>query len=126
MVYAVDGVAFPVQPDVYMSVSSDQVVTGAQRTVGPGAQMTKELLAEKLTINCKWTLLARDQFLRIKRMRTGKNFVRLKYYDEDTDTVREKQFYSGTMTYEPGPTDASGKPAHYKNCLLYTSDAADD
>ena len=35
MVYAVDGVAFPVQPDVYMSVSSDQVVTGAQRTVGP-------------------------------------------------------------------------------------------
>ena len=47
MVYAVDGVAFPVQPDAYMSMSSDQVVTGAQRTVGPGAQMTKELLAEK-------------------------------------------------------------------------------
>ena len=115
MVYAVDGVAFPVQPDVYMSVSSDQVVTGAQRTVGPGAQMTKELLAEKLTINCKWTLLARDKFLRIKRMRTGKNFVRLRYYDENTDTIREGQFYSGTMTYEPGPTDASGKPAHYKN-----------
>ena len=97
MVYAVDGVAFPVRPDAYTSVSSDQVVTGAQRTVGPGAQMTKELLAEKLTITCKW------------------NFVRLRYYDEDTDTVREKQFYSGTMTYEPGPTDASGKPAHYKN-----------
>ena len=48
MVYAVDGVAFPVRPDAYTSVSSDQVVTGAQRTVGPGAQMTKELLAEKL------------------------------------------------------------------------------
>lgn len=115
MVYAVDGVAFPVRPDAYISASSDQVVTGAQRTVGPGAQMTKELLAEKLTINCKWTYLARDQFLRIKRMRTGRNFVRLRYYDEDTDTIREKQFYSGTMTYEPGPTDASGKPAHYKN-----------
>ena len=28
MVYAVDGVAFPVQPDAYMSMSSDQVVTG--------------------------------------------------------------------------------------------------
>ena len=107
MVYAVDGVAFPVRPDAYTSVSSDQVVTGAQRTVGPGAQMTKELLAEKLTITCKWTFLT--------RMRTGRNFVRLRYYDEDTDTVREKQFYSGTMTYEPGPTDASGKPAHYKN-----------
>lgn len=115
MVYAVDGVAFPVQPDAYMSMSSDQVVTGAQRTVGPGAQMTKELLAEKLTANCKWTFLTRDQFLRIKRMRTGKNFVRLRYYDEDTDTIREGQFYSGTMTYEAGPTDASGKPAHYKN-----------
>lgn len=62
MVYAVDGVAFPVQPDAYMSMSSDQVVTGAQRTVGPGAQMTKELLAEKLTANCKWTFLTRDQF----------------------------------------------------------------
>lgn len=115
MVYAVDGVAFPVQPDAYMSMSSDQVVTGAQRTVGPGAQMTKELLAEKLTANCKWTFLTRDQFLRIKRMRTGKNFVRLRYYDENTDTIREGQFYSGTMTYEPGPTDASGKPTHYKN-----------
>ena len=115
MVYAVDGVAFPVQPDAYMSMSSDQVVTGAQRTVGPGAQMTKELLAEKLTANCKWTFLTRDQFLRIKRMRTGKNFVRLRYYDENTDTIREGQFYSGTMTYEPGPTDASGKPALYKN-----------
>lgn len=53
MVYAVDGVAFPVRPDAYTSVSSDQVVTGAQRTVGPGAQMTKELLAEKLTITCQ-------------------------------------------------------------------------
>lgn len=62
MVYAVDGVAFPVRPDAYASVSSDQVVTGAQRTVGPGAQMTKELLAEKLTITCKWTFLTRDQF----------------------------------------------------------------
>ena len=35
MVYAVDGVAFPVRPDAYTSVSSDQVVTGPSVQLDP-------------------------------------------------------------------------------------------
>ena len=99
MVYAVDGVAFPVQPDAYMSMSSDQVVTGAQRTVGPGAYMTKELLAEKLSITAKWSVMTTAEFRKLKAMRAGKNFFRLRYYDEGTGTIREGQFYSGDLTY---------------------------
>lgn len=100
MVYAVDGVPFPRQPDAAIQVTDSQVVTDAQRTVGPGAYMTKELLAEKLSITAKWSEMTLAQFRKLKAMRAGKNFVRLRYYDEGTATIREELFYSGDLTYE--------------------------
>lgn len=99
MVYAVDGVPFPRQPDAAIQVTDSQVVTDAQRTVGPGAYMTKELLAEKLSITVKWSLMTNAELRKLKTMRAGKNFLRLKYYNEDTGTIREDQFYSGDLTY---------------------------
>lgn len=100
MIYAVDGVPFPRQPDAAIQITDSQVVTDAQRTVGPGAYMTKELLAEKLSITAKWSVMTLSQFRKLKSMRAGKNFFRLKYYDESTGTIREGQFYSGDLTYE--------------------------
>ncbi len=99
MVYAVDGVPFPRQPDAAIQVTDSQVVTDARRTVGPGAGMTKELLAEKLSITVKWSLMTNAELRKLKTMRAGKNFLRLKYYNEDTGTIREDQFYSGDLTY---------------------------
>lgn len=99
MIYAVDGVPFPRRPDAPIQVTDSQVVTNAQRTVGPGASATKELLAEKLSITAKWSQLTNAEFRRLKAMRAGKNFFRLRYYDEGTGTIREGQFYSGDLTY---------------------------
>ena len=97
MIYAVDGVPFPAPPDMSsIQYTDSQIVTDAQRTVGPGAYMTKELLAEKLA---KWSQLTNAEFRRLKAMRAGKNFFRLRYYDEGTGTIREGQFYSGDLTY---------------------------
>ena len=105
MIYAVDGVPFPKRPDAAIQVTDSQVVTDAQRTVGPGAYMTKELLAEKLSITAKWSQLTNAEFRRLKAMRTGKNFFCLRYYDEGTGTIREGQFYSGDLTYEIAHTN---------------------
>lgn len=100
MIYAVDGVPFPKPPDMSsIQYTDSQIVTNAQRTVGPGAYMTKELLAEKLSITAKWSEMTLSQLRRLKAMRAGKNFFRLKYYDEGTGTIREGQFYSGDLTY---------------------------
>lgn len=100
MIYAVDGVPFPKPPDMSsIQYTDSQIVTNARRTVGPGAYMTKELLAEKLSITVKWSQLTNAEFRRLKAMRAGKNFLRLKYYDEGTGTIREGQFYSGDLTY---------------------------
>lgn len=100
MIYAVDGVSFPKQPDMSsIQYTDSQIVTDAQRTVGPGAYMTKELLAEKLSITAKWSLMTSAELRKLKAMRAGKNFFRLRYYDEGTSTIREGQFYSGDLTY---------------------------
>lgn len=100
MIYAVDGVPFPKPPDMSsIQYTDSQVVTDAQRTIGPGAYMTKELLAEKLSITAKWSLMTNAELRKLKAMRAGKNFFRLKYYDEGTGTIREGQFYSGDLTY---------------------------
>ena len=39
------------------------------------------------------------QLRKLKAMRAGKNFFRLRYYDVGTGTIREGQFYSGDLTY---------------------------
>ena len=78
MIYAVDGVPFPKPPDMSsIQYTDSQIVTDAQRTVGPGAYMTKELLAEKLSITAKWSEMTLSQLRRLKAMRAGKNFFRL-------------------------------------------------
>ena len=82
IIYAIDGKSFP-KPPSSCEHTVTQVVTKASRTVGKGALLNKELLAEKEKINC---------------VCAGKNFFRLNYYDATTMTKKTKEFYGSDIT----------------------------
>ena len=68
------------------------------RTVGKGALLNKELLAEKEKINCVWLYMTAREYAQLRQMGAGKNFFRLNYYDATTMTKKTKEFYGSDIT----------------------------
>ncbi len=115
MIYAIDGKAFP-EPPSTCEHTVTQVVTKASRTVGKGARLNKELLAEKEKINCTWLYMTTREYAQLRQMGAGKNFFKLSYYDATTMTKKTKEFYGSdiTATELNGP-DRNDIPQGYQN-----------
>lgn len=115
MVYTIDGRTFPKAPSTCEHTVA-QVVTNAQRTVGPGASATKELLAEKEKINCTWLYMTTREYAQLRQMGAGKNFFKLNYYDATTMTKKTKEFYGSDITAtELNGLDRNDVPQGYQN-----------
>ena len=71
IIYAIDGKPFPKPPSTCEHTVT-QVVTKASRTVGKGALLNKELLAEKEKINCVWLYMTAREYAQLRQMGAGK------------------------------------------------------
>lgn len=99
MVYKIDGRNFPKPPSI-CTPSSQQVVVDANRTVGQGAYLYKELLGEKLKFECTWYAMTANQLRELRTMGHNKNFFTLEYYDDLTGVKKTGTFYGGDITYD--------------------------
>ena len=115
IIYAIDGKSFPKPPSTCEHTVT-QVVTKASRTVGKGALLNKELLAEKEKINCTWLYMTTREYAQLRQMGAGKNFFKLSYYDATTMTKKTKEFYGSDITAtELNGLDRNDIPQGYQN-----------
>ena len=91
IIYAIDGKSFP-KPPSSCEHTVTQVVTKASRTVGKGALLNKELLAEKEKINCVWLYMTAREYAQLRQMGAGKKFLPTKllrrhHHDKEDERV---------------------------------------
>lgn len=83
-----------------------QVVTNGNRTVGKGALLHKDLLADKHKYNLTWYMLTPDEFEVLESLFKGHNFFGIRYkedssfVDADTNGFVTRVMYGGDMSGE--------------------------
>jgi hypothetical protein len=100
-----------------LKFQDSQVVTNSNRTVGKGAYLSKELLATKVKLQCRWSYLTPDELQSILSVFRDKNWVSLRYNDPNNNTYFiSTTFYCGDNDYEVASFDTStGKFTGYKS-----------